>query len=99
MSKTPTLSFTQLTDDAIKRVSEASQPTRRPRKTDHQVQMSIRMEEDTYALFRSVAEAEGRTNGDMIERLLTTYLYVQEQGVKIPQTRVVYSFVKKGAKS
>lgn len=38
------------------------------------VQMSIRMDEEDYLRFRALRKAERRTNGDMVQHLMTAYL-------------------------
>lgn len=37
------------------------------------VQMSIRMDEDDYLMFRALCKAERRTNGDMVKHLVEFY--------------------------
>lgn len=37
------------------------------------VQMSVRMQEDTYNRFRAIAEAERRTNGGLLEQMMACY--------------------------
>jgi hypothetical protein len=44
------------------------------REANPTVQMSVRMQEDVYERFRALCEQERRTNGDMLEILLSSYL-------------------------
>jgi hypothetical protein len=44
------------------------------------VQMSVRMDEEEYLRFRALCKAERRTNGDMVERLMKSYLGEGSQG-------------------
>lgn len=46
----------------------------RSREPDPVVQMSVRMHATTYDAFRSLCKKERRTNGDMLEVLLKSYL-------------------------
>lgn len=53
--------------------AEARWASREPRK-NATVQMSLRMREDVYERFRALCERQRRTNGEMLEILLSDYL-------------------------
>jgi hypothetical protein len=58
----------------IPNVSEESRTRRWPkRETNPTVQMSIRMRENKYEIFRDLCEKERRTNGDMVEVMMDFY--------------------------
>ena len=52
----------------LERSREKSKPSKL------QVQMSIRMEEGAYLLFRALCRAQGKTNGDMVQKMMRAYL-------------------------
>lgn len=64
----------KLNFDAL--VNEASEDDSRwkSREPNPVVQMSLRMHENTYKVFRKLCKKERRTNGDMLEVLLKFYI-------------------------
>lgn len=54
--------------------------TRGERERVTTMQMSVRMREDVYERFRALADAERRTNGDMLELMMDAYIRQQGKG-------------------
>ena len=52
---------------------------RKRREADPTVQMSIRMQESAYERFRILCQQERRTNGDMVQVMMESYLKAREE--------------------
>lgn len=78
MTRKP-LDFTPLEaelNDDLRYASTERWPSRNPNET---VQMSLRMSRLSYQHFRDLCKRERRTNGDMLEVLMKSYLQTEQK--------------------
>jgi hypothetical protein len=65
---------------AEEKLEQESWSRREKREKEPMVQMSIRMREETYEVFRKLCIANRLTNGEMLEVMMASYLQERDNG-------------------